>query len=309
MKSALSIFHFLLQAQARGEGTALVTLTDVVGGSSRSPGAHLAVTRDGRWAGSLSAGCVEAAIVGEAQRVIEQGQPERVRFGVGSPFFDVRLPCGGTIDLLVVPNPASAAILRAHTLLTTRSDVGLAITQDGAIDARPGDGRGPSTWSGDAFVARHAPDLRIVIAGNGAETLAMARLSLSFGAAVKVLTTEEHLLRRLQDPGVEAVLLAHPDDVEPLVVDRDTAVVLLFHDHDRETALLKRALDLEPFYIGAMGSRQTHGQRLRTLSAAGVPADRLPRIRGPIGFIPATRDPDTLALSVLGEIVAAHQTV
>ena len=83
---------------------------------------------------------------------------------------------------------------------------------------------------------------------------------------------------------------------------------MLFHDHDWETALLRQALAQEALFIGAMGSARTHANRLAALEAAGVPAEQAARVCGPIGLIPAARDPQTLALSVLSEVVAKWQS-
>ena len=60
-------------------------------------------------------------------------------------------------------------------------------------------------------------------------------------------------------------------------------------------------------FIGAMGSRRTHEVRLRRLREHGVPQPLLDRLVAPLGLIPSTRDPATLALSTLGHIVAAHR--
>jgi xanthine dehydrogenase accessory factor len=92
MKGAAALFRFLIDRAGRGERTALVTITDVIGSASRAPGTHMAVSETGAWVGSLSGGCVEGAVVGEAKRVIEADHAELIRFGAGSPFIDIRLP-------------------------------------------------------------------------------------------------------------------------------------------------------------------------------------------------------------------------
>ena len=81
---------------------------------------------------------------------------------------------------------------------------------------------------------------------------------------------------------------------------------MLFHDHEWETALLAQALGQPALFIGAMGSAATHARRLEALAAAGVGAAAASRVTGPIGLIPAARDPQTLALSVLAQVVAAY---
>lgn len=120
MKDVRAIFSFLLEASGNGERTALVTITNATGSSTRAPGTHMAVTESGAALGSFSGGCVEAAVIGEAQRVITLGKAKTIRFGAGSPLIDIRLPCGGGMDLLSLPQPADAALQAASDKLSAR---------------------------------------------------------------------------------------------------------------------------------------------------------------------------------------------
>lgn len=89
-------------------------------------------------------------------------------------------------------------------------------------------------------------------------------------------------------------------------LDAYSAVLLLFHDHHREIAILRAALETPAFWIGAQGSRTVHARRQQDLRALGLGPAQLARLRGPIGLIPDARDPVTLAISVLAEITAAQ---
>ena len=89
--------------------------------------------------------------------------------------------------------------------------------------------------------------------------------------------------------------------------DKWTALVLMFHDHDWEYALLEQALKGNAFYIGAMGSIRTHQDRCEMLKDKGVSPEDIARIHGPIGIIPTMRDANLLALSTLAEIVKNAQ--
>jgi len=89
--------------------------------------------------------------------------------------------------------------------------------------------------------------------------------------------------------------------------DAYSAVILMFHDHDWEVALLTQVLSSEAFYIGAMGSERTNELRCAALAEAGVSAIDIARVQGPIGLIPSMRDANLLALSTLAEIVKTAQ--
>ncbi len=302
MKGAAGIFRFLIGASGRSERSTLVTLVGVEGSSSRATGTHMAVCENGAYLGSLSGGCIEAAVVAEAGRILSSGQAELVRFGAGSRYIDIRLPCGGGIDLLFTPVPPAALMQAAVTRLESRSAVTLALGLNGEMSIAED---GPTQWRGDQFLARHDPDLRLVIVGHGRETEALVSLSQAFGAIVHVLSPDGDLVDRVRHSGAAADLLRTSSRTDHMKGDDRTAIVFLFHDHDWETELLAQAVELDAFFIGAMGSPATHRARREALLAAGAAPSSIERIVGPIGLIPASRDAETLALSALSQIVAA----
>lgn len=306
MKGAAAIFRFLLDHGSAGERVALVTITAVTGSASRSLGTHIAVSETGLFAGSLSGGCVEAAVVAEARRVIATGHAEILRFGAGSRYIDIRLPCGGGLDLLIVPNPSDQIVRNAVEELASRHPVSLSLGLDGTLSLQPVGLEPGDRWLNESFIVRHDPELRLVIVGHGAEPRSLARLGSSYGAEIMVLSPDAELVLAMLADGYTAHVLKTPGRSTHLRGDPWTGVVLLFHDHDWEAELLAQALDGPAFFVGAMGSRATHARRLETLAERGVPIAARGRLVAPLGLIPAARDPDTMALSALAQIVAAQ---
>ena len=87
-----------------GKRVAIARVVDVEGSGPRDPGAAMAVSDDGEVAGSVSGGCVEGAVVGEALEVLESGERRLVTFGYSDDeAFAVGLTCGGTIHLFIEP--------------------------------------------------------------------------------------------------------------------------------------------------------------------------------------------------------------
>ncbi|WP_298164331.1 XdhC family protein [Novosphingobium sp.] len=291
-----SILRLLIERAEDGVEGVLVTLTGIEGGSSRGIGAQMAVLADGRSAGSFSGGCVEAAVIAEAQDVLARGHGRTVRYGIGSPYLDIRLPCGGGIDLLFTPRPDPAVLTQVLARLDQRKAAALRLNEGGAaLSDTPG-------FHG--FQRAYAPPLRLVALGHGEDLTALVRLARAFGLAVEAYAPASDRLAAAE-PGVQPLTsrTALPD----LVGDPWTAFVFVFHDHDWEEQLLPHALAQEGFYHGAVGSARTHRARLAGLRTIGVPQASLDALRGGIGLIPATRDPATLALSIVGELVQDYQ--
>jgi xanthine/CO dehydrogenase XdhC/CoxF family maturation factor len=89
---------------AGGHGVALATVVKTSGSAPRQTGSHIAVRDDGLFAGSVSAGCIEGAIIEEALAAMKHGQHRTLTFGVSEDgVFDTGLLCGGQIDILVEP--------------------------------------------------------------------------------------------------------------------------------------------------------------------------------------------------------------
>lgn len=302
------ILRFALDRSREGAGTILVTLTAIEGSSPRAIGAQMAVAEDGRYMGSFSGGCIEAAVVAEAIGTLADGRAKLVRFGAGSPYLDIRLPCGGGIDLLFNPNPDPDAIAEVLSQHGRREAAVLRLVDDGVFLDAVSEGDG-AAWRDDGFRLCYAPPLRVVAFGQGEELTALARLAKSFGADVSVLSPDERALTHLTAEGFDTVRLTARTSLPPVRTDPWTAILSVFHDRDWEEELLPHALRLPSFYIGAIGSRRTQDIRLDTLRAAGVPEDLRRKLRTSVGLIPATRDPATLALSALSQIVQEYHRV
>lgn len=302
----LHILRFLAARADEGIDCVLVTLVAVIGGSSRGVGTQMAVAADGRRIGSLSGGCVEDAVAADALETLKDGWGHVVRYGVGSPYIDIRLPCGGGIDLLFTPRPDPAAIMAALTLLDSRKPAHLRLGCDSvALEADLSSG----SWNGETLVHSYQPPLHIHALGQGEDLTAFTKLANVFGAQVHALCPEAVTCAELQATGIATTRIASRTTLPLAASDPWSAIVFLFHGRDWEEHLLPQALALPAFYHGAIGSRRTHAARLQALQDTGVPQERIERLRGHIGLIPATRDPATLALSVLGEIVAEYNAL
>lgn len=302
-----SVFTLLAEGARDGIAGALMTIIAIEGGAPRALGAQMAVLADGRFCGYVSGGCVEVALAGEAIRCIGAGTDAVLRFGVGSPFIDIKLPCGGSIDVHVHVRPAAQLVSEAQRMLAQRAPFCVALgPRDGTAILAPGSGaRERSEWRDGVFWRHYHPLTQLVLIGEGHELVSLAQLGRAAGLPVAAFMTAEAHRDTVRRAGASMVPVTG-GTLPALPVDPFTAIVFMLHDRFKEGSLLGAALATDPFYIGALGSRRTHATRVARLAAAGMTAERIARLRGPIGLYGPTRTASALAISVLGEITEAR---
>jgi len=297
------IFAFLVDRLASGRRVALVSLVDAFGSSMRDPGAHMAVDEDGAFVGSLSGGCIERALIAEAGDAIAEGAPRVTRFGQGSRYIDIRLPCGGGLDLHFQPLSEDDLPRQALEATNSRQPFALELRTDAQPPSFIPDWR-PTGWNAAQGISTigHWPNPRVLIVGHGAVVAKLAEQARVWGAEIALLTPDKVLANALTQDGFNAVVIGAPTETRALISDTWTAVVFLFHDHDWEPALIARALEQPHFFIGAMGSKRAHAARCEALRTRGVSQAAIAGISAPIGVFHSVRDPATLAISVLAEV-------
>lgn len=284
------------------DDSVLALIAGVEGPSYRPLGAAMAVLGAERRVGTLSSGCIESDISRHALDARAAGTPKLLRYGRGSPFRDIELPCGGGLDILLLPKPdpdvlqALAGNRAARMPCTLEVDI-----ESGAMRLRDS---GPTGRSEGLLRVRCAPDIRFLVFGKGPEASTFAGLVQSAGYPNLLLSPDGETLAEGTAAGCPTRILVMQVFPREVAVDDRTAIVLFFHDHEWEPPILQGALETPAFYIGAQGSQRARDARLLTLEAMGVSKHDRARLRGPVGLIPSARDPGTLAVSVLAEVLA-----
>ena len=160
------------------------------------------------------------------------------------------------------------------------------------------------------FVASHAPKPRMLVFGAIDFAAAVARVGGFLGYHVTVCDARPVFATASRFPGADEVVVTWPHDylaaeVEAGRVDSRTVIAVLTHDPKFDVPLLEVALRLpEVAYIGAMGSRRTHEDRLARLREAGLTEEELSRMSSPIGLDLGARTPEETAVSIAAEIIA-----
>jgi xanthine dehydrogenase accessory factor len=157
---------------------------------------------------------------------------------------------------------------------------------------------------GRVFLTVHVPPPQLVITGAVHISQALAPMAKIAGYDVTIVDPRTAFASVERFPDVK-VIAEWPDvALPPLGVDRYTAFVALTHDPKIDDPALLHALARDCFYIGALGSRKTHGRRLERLKAQGAGDDALARIHAPIGLKIGAISPAEIAVAILGEITA-----
>ncbi len=294
----------LERLHALGDRLAVATVVSVKRSAPRPPGAKMVVGEHGDIAGSVSGGCVEGAVVEVADRVLRGGAPQLVRFGIpDAEAWEVGLPCGGTIEVLVQPV----------------SDSGFPPALFDAIDHAQGAGRGMTVYTdletgrsglepiaGErAFANTYAAPRQVLIIGAVQIAQALAQIAATLGVKATIIDPRTRFLTEERFPGVtlddrwpdEAVAAYNPGP--------STAVITLSHDPKIDDPALVAALSAETGYIAALGSRRSHAARLERLATAGFGEDDLARIDGPAGIDIKAIGASEIALSVAAGMVKA----
>lgn len=301
-------------------GAALATVVSTWGSAPRPVGSQMAVSGLGEMAGSVSGGCVEGAVVVEALAALQSRVPRLVRYGVSDDSaFAAGLACGGSIEVLIEPVGAGQDALPEGTLVALISakaagqavalvtDLGtwqrqlLRASDDPMVAARLAQDLS-GREADDRFVAVHNLPLRLIVIG--AVHIAQVLLPMAglCGYAVTLIDPRTSFAAAARFPQM-TVVDGWPDAaVAAVAPDARTAIVTLTHDPKLDDPALLAALGSPAFYIGCLGSKRSHAQRLERLRNAGVGERDLARLHGPVGLPIGAQSPAEIAISILAQL-------
>lgn len=328
----------------RGDQIAVTTVVDTWGSAPRPVGSKMAATLSGGIAGSVSAGCVENAVIEESLAVIRSGQPRLLSFGVADDqAFEVGLACGGTIRVFVEPFTALQGVystIKRH--LAAREPMAviavvsgpaewinhkLVVQMDGSTEgdlALPdslrvqavaaaleqlAQGKGGIIEPAEGvalFVDVYPPVPRLIIVGavHIAEPLVTAASLVGFDTII--VDPRGAFNTRERFPHATQLVREWPQKaLAAMPLDSSAYIAVLTHDPKLDDPALQVALASGARYVGALGSRRTNALRIERLRAAGLTEDQLARLHAPIGLDLKGQSPGEIALSIIAEIVRA----
>jgi xanthine dehydrogenase accessory factor len=319
--------------QRQGDRVAMATVIDVQRSAPRPPGAKMAVNERGEISGAVSGGCVEGAVVEIAEQILEGAPPRLQHYGIAdSDAWDVGLPCGGEIDVLVqayesgrfeelartggraaevtlLEGSAPGAKLlieadgtRSGTLGAPELDDEAARAAEGLLWAERSERRGP------LFIDVVGPSPRLILFGAVDVAASLCTLARAAGWRPYVVDPRARFATPERFPDAEEVVVAWPDEAFTRLggIDPATSIAVLTHDPKLDDAALEIALRSPARFVGAMGSRRAQAARRERLLAAGLSEEELDRLSAPLGLDLGGVTGEETALSILAEVVAAR---
>jgi xanthine dehydrogenase accessory factor len=325
---------------AAGESVAMATVVETWGSAPRVAGAKMAITANGQLAGSVSGGCVEAAVVEAAGKVLATRTPQLLHFGVADETaWAVGLACGGTIDVFVAPLDRALYDAQRDALLGDRAfavatmisgpeepfgrqvfvetdgkTVGgfgdaVGVLTEEALRATLASGRSrrQALPAAELFLEVSLPAPTLVIVGGVHIAVALAPLAKGLGYRTIVVDPRPAFGTEDRFPHVDRLMTEWPDDaLAQIGLTSGTAVATFTHDPKLDDPALRVALASPAFYVGALGSKRTQEKRRARLAEAGLTPEQIGRLHAPIGLDLGGRSPEEIALSVMAQIVAAR---
>lgn len=302
--------------QWRQEGK-LVAFAVVVGAGGSAPrpvGARLLVCEDGRFAGSVSGGCVEGEVIAAAAEVMRAGKPQLLAFSAAvDGEWRAGLTCGGDIRVFV-HKPADEAMDEMRKLAAARIPMTV-LTDMKTGRQMPAPTKGAkievAKMTGDIFIEAILPARRLFVVG--ATHIARELLQLAATLEMECVIIDPRAAWASADRfGDAKVLREWPDKAfAKMRPNERDAVVVLAHDAKIDDPALLAALKVKPkkpAYIGALGSRRTHEKRQKRLyEQGGISEVALIDIHAPVGLDIGAKTPGEIAIAIAAEIVAAFR--
>jgi xanthine dehydrogenase accessory factor len=307
--------------QARGERLALATVIATRRSAPRPVGSKLAISAGGELAGSVSGGCVESEVYGNAQGILSGERPKLLTYGItDDQALTVGLPCGGEIDVWVQePEPE---LLERLLTVAERDDRAVVFTdletgeqrlvaegEEPLADDLLRGGRSTLTELDGrrVFADVFGPPPRLLVFGAVDTADALCAAARRLGWQTIVADARAKFATRERLPHADEILVAWPEEaLERVRPDHATAVIVLTHDDKFDIPALVGTLRTDAFYVGALGSRRNQERRRERLLEAGVDEDALDRISGPAGLDIGAHTPAETALSMLAEMLAVR---
>ena len=311
----------LLALRESGRPIAVATAVTIDGSAPRTVGTSMAF--DGSEViGSIAGGCVEGAVVGVCEEVLDDGLARTVEYGVSDETaFSVGLTCGGQIrvhvqlltdDLADQLRIATAGGVAGTASVLSPMSVRHAARVQAELAARiaaGATGLGVIDCEGElveAFFEVSTPAPHLIVFGAMEFSAALTQAARMLDYRITVCDPRPLFATAARFSGAEVVVSWPTTWLAAQPVDERTMICVLSHDARFDAELIALALATPAGFVGAMGSRSTHDRRIASLRERGVGESAIARLRSPIGLDIGASTVEETAVAILAEIIAVR---
>jgi xanthine dehydrogenase accessory factor len=304
------------RARLANEPLVLATVIRTGGSTYAKPGAQMLIAIDGEYAGLLSGGCLEGDLREHARHVADTGQARIVSYDLRSStdqLFGLGAGCEGAMDVLLTRVAADGnwqpladmaeSFRNAHerhfAFVVASTDAGFPLGRSFPAAAVPDPPPGV-----ELFVATVTPPPHLLLLGGGPDARPVAALADFLGWRVTVVEHRAAYLVPGRFPASAKLVETRAADLASKVaLDDFSAAIVMSHHLDSDLQYLRLLSGSRLPYVGLLGPA---ARREKLLGDLGADADKLrARLRAPVGLDIGGRTPESIALSIVGEVHAA----
>jgi len=299
----------------QGRPGALATVAQVRGSTPVPAGTKMLVGTEGRLIGTVGGGCVEADVIGAAIEAQSRRRPSLLTHHLNADLAgDLGLSCGGTVDIFVEPLIADDNYLRVLDAAAS-ADSGLVRTAvewpagpqktfEPLVPGQEYSDAATLTRDGRFVEERLTQAPRVLVFGAGHVGTAIANAAGAAGFRVIVVDDRAEYADAARFSEGTAVLNADIDAaLSRYPLTAADAVVIATRGHRNDAVILERIAMSPAGYVGLLGSKRKKAVVTKGLTAAGVPAESLERVRVPVGLAIGAVTPEEIAVSVVAELI------
>tara|TARA_A100001015_G_scaffold284516_1_gene351083 strand:+ start:3169 stop:4137 length:969 start_codon:yes stop_codon:yes gene_type:complete len=290
---------------------AIATVISTWGSSPRPVGGQMTIDQSGEIIGSVSGGCVENAVIAEAKNAIEKQELIIKDYGISNDLaWETGLACGGELKILIQPLEIQDKILiEVARNLNKRKQVTLITNcKNGVrkiVKHHHPDSKEKSYFDKDKNIFYHAfiPKQRLFIIG--AVHIAQSLISMAkiCGYEIFLIDPREHFANKKRFPKCN-IINDWPDEaLKNFDLNTSCHLITLTHDPKIDDPAIIKALESDFGYIGSLGSKKTHNQRIDRLNKIGINKSILSKIHGPVGLDISSKTPEEISISILAELI------
>lgn len=298
-----------------GSKAVLATVVALEGSSYRRPGVRMLILDNGKMIGAVSGGCVEKEVQRQAESVLQSGIPKVMTYDGR-----YRLGCEGILYILIepfIPDETTVNIFwqtikeRKHFELissfqrteTASSDYGTLFKFGDSHKALRPNYKG--YIGGESFEQTMTPCFKLIIIGSEHDAVQLCSYASLTGWEVTIIAGPAEEKNEMDFPGVQDFKAQLPEEFDPLIIDNQTAVVLMTHSYVKDLKYLVAIKEVTPIYLGLLGPAARREKLLNELIEyhPEISETFFDSVYGPSGINIGAETPQEIAISIMAEIL------